>query len=247
MIIHVVDDYEQLSIKAAGIVADQISSKSNTVLGLATGSTPEGMYKLLVEMHRGGMDFSQVVAFNLDEYIGLPPDHPQSYNYYMYHKFFKHINIPPENIHIPEGIAEDFEMVCSEYDQRINEAGGIDLLVLGVGRNGHIGFNEPNSHLNIGTHVIGLTENTIKVNGRFFRSLDEVPRRAITMGMGSILKARKIVLLANGVKKAPAIKETVSGKITTEVPVSLLQLHPELTIIVDKEAASLIKGVNGVS
>ncbi|HZK18941.1 MAG TPA: glucosamine-6-phosphate deaminase [Clostridia bacterium] len=240
MIIHVMDDYEQMSIKAAGIVADQVTAKSDTVLGLATGSTPEGMYRLLVEKHRRGMDFSRVVAFNLDEYIGLPPEHPQSYHYYMYHKFFKHINIPPQNINIPRGLADNFDRVCQEYDRRINEAGGIDLLVLGVGRNGHIGFNEPNSRLNIGTHVIGLTENTIKVNGRFFRSLEEVPRRAITMGMGSILKARKIVLLANGLNKALAIKETVSGKITTEVPVSLLQLHPNLLIIVDKGAASLI-------
>ncbi len=241
MFIQIVDDYKQMSARAAGVVASQVILKNNAVLGLATGSTPEGMYHQLVEMHREGtVDFSKVVTFNLDEYLGLSPEHTQSYHYYMKHHLFNHINVPSKNIHIPRGQTEDLENMCLEYDQKIAEAGGIDLQVLGVGTNGHIGFNEPGSHLKMQTHVIDLTRDTIEANSRFFDTPENVPRQAVTMGMGSIMKARRIMLLASGAKKAPVIKETVSGKITTEVPASFLQLHPRVIMILDREAAALL-------
>jgi glucosamine-6-phosphate deaminase len=239
--IHIVDNYRQLSIEAAGIVADQLNLKNNSVLGLATGSTPEGMYGQLVQMNRKGvLDFSSVITFNLDEYLGLAPEHPQSYHYYMYKHFLNHINIPPQNVHILSGIEKEIEKACSEYDQKINEVGGIDLQVLGIGVNGHIGFNEPHPHLKVGTHLMELTEETIKANSRFFSSPEAVPRQALTMGMGAIMQSRRILLLASGESKASAIRATLSGRITTEVPASLLQLHRELILILDKEAASFL-------
>lgn len=241
MIIHVVDNYMQLSVKAACIVASQVNLKNNAVLGLPTGSTPEGMYQQLVQMHREGIvDFNKVNTFNLDEYLGLSPEHPQSYYYYIHHHFFSHVNVPPQNIHIPPGQAENLEEMCHEYDRLIDTLGGIDLQILGIGANGHIGFNEPNQNLNMQTHVVNLTQDTIKANSRFFASAEEVPRQAVTMGMGSIMKARRIVLLACGASKAAAIKGALSGKITTEVPASFLQLHRKVTFILDKEAAALL-------
>ena len=241
MIIHIVDDYKEMSARAADIVASQVILKQNAVLGLATGSTPEGMYQQLVEKHREKtVDFSRVVTFNLDEYLGLSPRHAQSYHYYMRQHLFDHVNVSPQNIHIPQGQTENLEAMCLEYDQKIADAGGIDLQVLGVGINGHIGFNEPDSYLKIQTHVIDLTQDTIEANSRFFDTPEEVPRQAVTMGMGSIMKSRRILLLASGAKKAPVIKETVSGKITTELPVSFLQLHPRVNMILDREAAALL-------
>ena len=234
-------NYEEMSKKAAEIVKKQIKEKPNTVLGLATGSTPLGMYKHLIEMYkRGEIDFSNVITFNLDEYIGLSPDHPQSYHYFMFHNFFNHINIKKENVHIPNGIAEDLEEECRKYEEEIEKAGGIDLQILGIGINGHIGFNEPDESIETKTHVVTLTEKTINANKRFFKSAEEVPRKAITMGLGSIMKAKKIVLLASGKNKAEAIKETIKGQLTTKVPATVLALHPDVTIIIDKEAASLI-------
>ncbi len=241
MKIHIVDDYEQLSARAAGVVASQVILKNNSVLGLATGSTPEGMYRELVKMNREKVvDFSGVVTFNLDEYMGLPPGHPKSYHYYMHHHLFNHINADPQNIHIPSGQAKDMAKACLEYDQKIAAAGGIDLQVLGIGPNGHIGFNEPHPYLKMQTHTIDLTPETVAANSRFFDTGEEVPRQAVTMGMGSIMQARRILLLASGKNKAPAIKETVSGKISTAVPASFLQLHREVILILDKEAASLL-------
>ena len=241
MIIHIVDDYQQLSAKAALIVASQVILKNNSVLGLATGSTPEGMYKQLVQMHREGtVDFSRVITFNLDEYLGFFPEHPQSYHYYMHHHSFNHIKVSPQNIHIPLGQAQNVNEMCLEYDRKIAETGGIDLQVLGIGANGHIGFNEPNPLLNLQTHIIDLTQDTIEANSRFFAAPEEVPRQAVTMGMGSIMKARRIMLLASGANKALAIKETLSGRITTEMPASFLQLHPEVIFILDREAAALL-------
>lgn len=241
MKVHIVDDYQQLSILAASIVASQVILKNNCVLGLATGSTPEGMYRLLGEMHaEGRVDFSEVVTFNLDEYLGLSPDHLQSYHYFMHKHLFDHINVSPANIHIPSGQATDMEQYCQNYDRHIANAGGIDLQVLGIGGNGHIGFNEPHAYLNVGTHVVNLTEETIEANSRFFAAAEEVPLKAVTMGMGSIMQAQRILLMASGKNKAPAIKETVSGKVTTEVPASFLQLHRELIVVLDKEAASLL-------
>jgi len=241
MIIHVVEDYKQLSAKAADIVANQVMLKNNAVLGLATGSTPEGMYQQLVQMHREGtVDFSRVVTFNLDEYLGLSPEHPQSYHYYMRHHLFDHINISLQNTHIPLGQANNMNKMCLEYDGKIAAAGGIDLLVLGIGANGHIGFNEPNTHLKVQTHIIDLTQDTIEANSRFFDMPEEVPRQAVTMGMGSIMKARRIMLLASGTNKAPAIEETLSGRITTAVPASFLQLHHDVIFILDREAAAFL-------
>ncbi|WP_028992268.1 glucosamine-6-phosphate deaminase [Thermoanaerobacter thermocopriae] len=234
-------DYKEMSKKAAEIVKRQIKERPNTVLGLATGSTPLGMYKYLIEMYKKGeIDFSNVITFNLDEYVGLSAEHPQSYHYFMFHNFFHHVNIKKEHIHIPNGVALDFEEECRRYEEEIEKAGGIDLQILGIGVNGHIGFNEPDESIDTKTHVVTLTEDTINANKRFFKSADEVPKKAITMGLGSIMKAKKIVLLASGKNKAKAIKETIKGQLTTKVPSTVLTLHPDVTIIIDKEAASLI-------
>ena len=241
MKIRIAKDYDQMSTWAAEIVAQEIKEKNDLVLGLATGSTPEGLYRLLVQMYQEGtLDFSKVITFNLDEYLGLAPTHPQSYAYFMHQHLFAHINIKAENIHLPDGLAKDLPAFCREYEEKIAAAGGIHLQILGIGRNGHIGFNEPNDYLSAGTHVVSLTEETIDANSRFFNSKDEVPRQAVTMGMGTILKAKKILLMANGKTKAEAIKGTLSGKITTKIPASFLQLHKDLTVIIDEEATSLL-------
>lgn len=241
MKIYIADDYRQLSVKAASIMASQMILKNNSVLGLATGSTPEGMYAQLVQMYREGtLDFSAVTTFNLDEYVGLNPEHPQSYHYYMHHHLFRHVNIPAQNIHIPSGLEKDFAGFGLLYDQKIESVGGIDLQVLGIGANGHIGFNEPDRHLNVRTHLVELTEETIADNSRFFKTKEEVPIQAITMGMGSIMNARRVLLLASGKGKALAIRETFSGKISTAVPASFLQLHREVILIADREAAALL-------
>ncbi|HBG17394.1 MAG TPA: glucosamine-6-phosphate deaminase [Firmicutes bacterium] len=235
-------NYDTMSKKAALIVASQVILKPNCILGLATGSTPLGMYRELIAMFKKGeIDFSKIKTFNLDEYYQLPPDKAQSYHFFMAENLFNHINVKPENIHIPEGMAIDIQKECKEYESAIEQAGGIDLQVLGIGENGHIGFNEPGDSLRAQTQLVGLAEDTIKANSRFFDSRDEVPRQAVTMGLGTILKARRILLLANGPKKAQAIKETVSGYITTKFPSSFLQIHPDVTLILDQEAASLIR------
>lgn len=238
MKIFVEKDYEAMSKKAAEIFIEAIKEKPNIILGLATGSTPIGLYKELIRAHKEeGLDFSKVTTFNLDEYIGLSPDHPSSYEYFMREELFNHINIPRENIHIPDGLAENIEEYCKKYDEMIDKAGGIDIQLLGVGENGHIAFNEPDESLSLGTTIVELTENTIEVNSRFFQSVEEVPRTAISMGIGSILKAKKIVLLANGKRKAPVIKKLLSAdRVSTKFPVSFLLLHPDVTVIVDEEA-----------
>lgn len=234
-------DYHAMSKKAALMVASQITLKPDSNLGLATGGTPLAMYDKLIEMYREDeIDFSEVQSFNLDEYCGLEADHPNSYHYYMNDNFFNDINIKKENIHIPNGSAEDFEKECRNYEESIKSARGIDLQILGIGSNGHIGFNEPDENLNVATEVVNLTEETIEANSRYFDSKDEVPQKAISMGMATILKADRIILLASGREKAEAIKRTVSGKISTQVPASLLQTHPQITILLDREAASLI-------
>jgi len=224
--------------QAAGIVAAQISRKKNTVLGLPTGQTPLGMYQELIKRFRKGeIDFSQVITFNLDEYYGLSPEHPQSYNYYMWQTFFNNINIKKENVFIPDGVTKDVQKECRYYESLIEKKGGIDLQFLGIGDNGHIGFNEPAIALNSKTHLVNLSQATIEANSRFFNDIEDVPRKALTMGMGTIMKAKQIILLASGMKKAPAIAKTINGKVNTEVPASLLQLHRDVTIIVDKDAA----------
>ena len=242
MNLRVVNSYEELSKVAASEFSKVIKEKPNAILGLATGGSPIGMYKELIKMYENKeLDFSKITTVNLDEYIGLNPEHSQSYRHFMNDNLFNHINIDVANTFVPNGLAKDLEVECKEYDKRIIDLGGIDIQLLGVGNNGHIAFNEPDEHLSAGTHVISLTENTIEANARFFDNIDDVPRTAITMGVGGIMKAKKIILIASGESKAEAIKGLFSGKITTENPASMLQMHRDVTVIVDKEAAKLIE------
>ena len=239
MNIAVVKNYNEMSCQAAQLIADQIIKKKNSVLGLATGSTPIGMYKEFIrKFQKGELDFSQVVTFNLDEYYGFSLEHPQSYGFFMWNILFRHINIKKENVHLLNGVTENIDKECKQYEDLIQKNGGIDLQILGIGNNGHIGFNEPDISLNTQTHLVSLTTKTIRVNSRFFNNAQEVPKQAITMGIGTIMRAKKIILLANGKRKARAIERTINGPITTKVPATVLQLHNEVTIIVDQEAAS---------
>lgn len=239
MLLRITDSYEAMSKEAATIVADRIRRKPNLVLGLATGSTPLGLYKELIRMHKEeGLSFAKVTTFNLDEYVGLPRTHDQSYYYFMWENLFKHIDIDPRYIHVPDGMASDVEAHCEWYDNEIKKWGGIDLQILGIGANGHIAFNEPGSSLGSRTRIKTLTEQTIKDNARFFKSMDEVPRLAITMGIGTIMEAKEVILLANKASKADAIKAAVEGPITHMVPASIIQMHRKAYVIIDKEAAS---------
>ncbi|HHX22897.1 MAG TPA: glucosamine-6-phosphate deaminase [Thermoanaerobacterales bacterium] len=242
MQIFIEKDYSAMSKKAAQIFAESIQEKPNLVLGLATGSTPIGTYKELIRMHREeGLDFSEVITFNLDEYYGLTPNDKQSYNYFMYDNLFNHINIKAENVHIPDGKVSDIEDYCRKYDEEIEKIGGIDIQLLGIGVNGHIGFNEPDAQLIAGTHLTDLTEDTIRANSRFFDSPDQVPTKAITMGLGSIMKAKKIVMLVSGKNKAEIMAKLLNNDtISTMNPASFLLIHPNATIIMDEEAASLL-------
>jgi len=241
MLVLVTKDYDEMSKEAAKRVAAMVRKKPDCVLGLTTGSTPIGLYKELVRMHKEeGLDFSKVTTFNLDEYVGLPPEHNQSYHYFMWENLFKHINIDPRNAYIPQGMAENVDEFCEWYENRIKEVGGIDLQILGIGSNGHIAFNEPGSSLGSRTRIKTLKESTRRDNARFFSSIDEVPKYAITMGIGTIMEAQEIILLASGKNKADALKKTVEGPITAMCPASALQLHRKATIIADEEAASLL-------
>ena len=234
----IVKDYHELSVQAAQLVADQITRKKNTVLGLATGQTPVGMYQELIKkFKKGEIDFSQVVTFNLDEYYGLSPEHPQSYHYFMWDTFFQHININKENIYLLNGITDNIDEECQRFEDLIKKRGGLDLQILGIGDNGHLGFNEPAHALDSRTNMVNLSEETIIANSRFFNNTKEVPRQALTVGMGAILKAKKIILLASGRKKAQAIAKAINGMVSTEVPASLLQLHSDITMLIDKDAA----------
>lgn len=236
------ENYEQMSLAAAKVVAKVLNSKPNAVLGLATGSTPLGLYKELVRMHRmEGLDFSQVTTFNLDEYVGLGKDHPQSYHYFMYENLFKHINIPPQNIYIPSGTTDNYEAFCRWYERRIVECGGIDLQVLGIGSDGHIAFNEPSSSLGSRTRIKTLAKSTIQDNARFFDKIEDVPIYAITMGVGTILEARQIMLLASGASKALAVAAAIEGPVTSMVTASALQLHRDCMAFLDREAAKELK------
>ena len=237
----IVENYEEASQEAAKIFINQVKEKPNSILGLATGSTPVRMYELLREDHeKNHTSYKDVKSYNLDEYFGLDASHPQSYHYFMYDNLFNHININKENVHIPNGMAQDIDNECLHYDKMIDNSSGIDIQVLGIGNNAHIGFNEPTINFNKGTHVVTLDESTRKANARFFSSLEEVPTKAITMGTGSIFKSKKILLLASGKNKAEAIYNTVHGKVTPEVPSSILQFHQDVILILDKEAASLL-------
>jgi glucosamine-6-phosphate deaminase len=246
MRIAVAKDYEEMSRKAAKIVAGQIFVKPNSVIGLATGSTPLLMYKELIRIHLSdGLDFSEIVTFNLDEYIGLSADNINSYHSYMYDNLFKHINIKRENIFIPNGMATDIERECRGFEENIRTKGGIDLQVLGIGNNGHIGFNEPDIKFEATTHEVKLDEETIMANARFFENIDEVPKYAISMGIKTIMHARKVLLLANGSSKAESLSKALYGGITPEIPASILQLHQDVTVVVDEECAGFLKKLGG--
>ena len=228
--------YEEMSAAAAEIMAEQIKAKKNSVLGLATGSTPVGMYKKLIEMNAAGeIDFSDITTVNLDEYVGLDGDHEQSYRYFMDTNLFDHINIDKKNTRVPSGIAEDAAKECADYDAYIESLGGTDIQVLGIGLDGHIGFNEPDVHFYKETHIVELDESTIDANARFFASRDDVPRKAITMGVGGIMSAKKIILVANGKAKKEIVEKACFGPITPQITASILQLHPDCTVIYAEE------------
>ncbi len=231
-------NYNSLSKAVANIVRTEIEKKPDIILGLPTGGTPVGMYKELIRMYKEeGLDFSQVTTFNLDEYIGIDEEHPNSYHYFMKDRFFNHINIDIRKTFIPDGKTKELDSYCKKYDELIRENGGIDLQILGIGENGHIGFNEPGNELNVGTSIVHLAEATILANSRFFDTIDQVPKKAITMGIGSIMKSKKIILLASGQKKRKVVNQLLKGdKITTKLPASMLLLHPNVTIIVDEES-----------
>lgn len=227
-----VDTYEKLSRQAANIISAQVIIKPDCVLGLATGSSPLGTYKQLINWYnKGDIDFSGVTSVNLDEYVGLDGSSDQSYRYFMNKNFFEHINIDIKNTFVPNGCAEDLEKEGLEYDKHIEELGGIDLQLLGIGLDGHIGFNEPDRYFVKSTHVVDLHESTIKANSRFFANENEVPKQAITMGMVSIMQAKKILLIASGKAKYDILKKAFYGPITPEIPASILQLHPDITVI----------------
>lgn len=226
------DSYEKLSRHAANIIASQVILKPDCVLGLATGSSPLGTYARLIEMYKNGdVDFSNVTSVNLDEYVGLSGDNDQSYRYFMNNNLFKDINIAPDKTFVPNGCAADLAKEGADYDNRIKELGGIDIQLLGIGLDGHIGFNEPDDAFIKETHVVTLDPSTIEANARFFESADDVPHKAITMGIMSIMQARKVLLIANGKNKKDIIEKAFFGPITPRVPASILQLHPNLTVI----------------
>jgi len=234
--------YEQMSIAAAQEVAIILNAKPNSVLGMATGSTPLGVYQQLVKLHKEqGLDFSQVTTFNLDEYVGLPTDHPQSYHHFMHENFFKHVNIPLQNIYIPSGTTSNYRAFCQWFEQRIRECGGIDLQILGIGSDGHIAFNEPSSSLSSRTRLKTLAKSTIEDNSRFFDRPEDVPIYAITMGVGTIMEADRIILLASGEKKADAIAKAVEGPVTSMITASALQMHAKSRVYLDTAAASKLQ------
>ena len=235
-------DYEEMSRKAANLISAQILLKPDCVLGLATGSTPIGIYDQLVEWYKkGDLDFSTVKTVNLDEYKGLTRDNEQSYYYFMHHHLFDRVNTDEENTHVPNGKVENGDEECLRYEALIKSMGGVDLQLLGLGRNGHIGFNEPAADFPKITHCVDLTESTIEANKRFFASADEVPRQAYTMGIGTIMKADKILVVANGEDKADAVAAMVQGEINPEVPASILQLHNNVILVADEAALSKLK------
>ncbi len=242
MEIIIADNYEEMSRVAADMIERQLLRKPSSVLGLATGSTPVGLYRELVRRHREeGLDLSKVITFNLDEYLDLSPSHPQSYRYFMDENLFKHINVDPKNIHVPYGHAEEIDAFCQWYEDEISRAGGIDIQVLGIGADGHIAFNEPGSSLGSRTRLKTLTKQTIDDNARFFDDPNEVPRFAITMGVGTIMEAREVLLIANGAKKAEIIAHALEGPVTAQVTASALQMHRHVTVVLDAEAGAMLK------
>ena len=234
-------NYEDMSKKVADIIASQVTIKPNSVLGLATGSTPVGAYKELINQYQcGRLDFSGVTSVNLDEYKGLSGDNDQSYRYFMNDNLFDHINIDKSRTFVPEGTMEDSDKACEEYEGIIASTTGIDLQLLGLGGNGHIGFNEPSDVFKRDTHCVNLTQETIEANKRFFTSVDDVPRQAYTVGVGTIMSANTVLIAVSGESKAKALKESFFGEITPQVPASILQLHKNVIVVADEAAASLL-------
>ncbi len=241
MRIIVTEDYNAMSRQAANILSAQIVAKPDCTLGLATGSSPIGTYKVLIERYeQGDLDFSNVKSINLDEYVGLSGEHDQSYRYFMNHNLFNHVNINPENTNVPNGLAEDTDAECLRYNKVIEELGPIDTQVLGLGHDGHIGFNEPADHFPLLTHKVDLEDVTIEANARFFASKDEVPKQALTMGIGTIMQAKQVVMVVSGKDKAEIVKKAFTGPVTPEVPASILQMHPNFILVGDKAALSLL-------
>lgn len=230
-------DYDDMSAKAANLIFAQIIMKPDSVLGLPTGSTVLGLYGRLRDYYwKGDLDFSRVRTFCLDEYVGLDGDNRQSFGYYMNKHLFDHINIEDGNAHLPDGLAADLEEECERYNDLIESLGGVDVQVLGLGGNGHIGFNEPGDYFKKSTHLVNLDESTISANARFFKSIDEVPREAITVGVGNILSAKKIILCVSGEQKADILRQVLTGNVTPQVPASILQFHPDCIVVADEDA-----------
>ena len=241
MIIYRAKDYQDMSRKAANIISAQIIMKPNCVLGLATGSSPVGTYRQLIEWYnKGDLDFSHVTSINLDEYKGLSPENDQSYRYFMDTNLFNHVNIDKAHTFVPNGLEVNSEKACTDYNHTIATSGGIDLHLLGLGHNGHIGFNEPGAAFERETHCVDLTESTIEANKRFFASEEEVPRQAYTMGIKNIMQAKKILVIVSGADKAQILEKVLHGPITPEVPASILQLHNDVTIVADEAALSCL-------
>jgi len=238
--VRILPDYDALSAAAAAVVAERLEEKPSTVLLLPTGTTPLGMYRRLVDLHRSGkLSFSRATFFNLDEYLGLPPAHPASYHVYMKENFYGPIDADPARVHVPRGDAPDPEAECERYEAAVGETGGIDLCVLGIGRNGHIGFNEPGAPFGSRTRVVRLAESTRRVNAADFEA-DRAPERAITVGMATIFESREVLLLASGANKAGAVAAAVEGQVSEDVPASMLGRHPNATLLLDEDAAELI-------
>ncbi|WP_106496656.1 glucosamine-6-phosphate deaminase [Lentibacillus sp. Marseille-P4043] len=232
-----VNNYQKMSEKACALLTDVIKTKKNPVLGLATGSTPEGLYQQLIEQYSNGeLSFKNTTTFNLDEYVGLEKNDPNSYYYYMYEKLFKHIDIPTDQANLPSGVGNDLEKVCQDYEQKISQAGNVDIQVLGIGLNGHIGFNEPGTPFSSRTHIVDLDESTREANARFFNSINDVPTKAITMGINSIMNSKQIVLLVSGEKKKDAVARLVNGEISESFPASILKQHGNVVLIADEAA-----------
>ena len=234
------NNYEEMSQLAAEYLINTVKVKVDAILGLPTGSTPIGMYQAIINQYKDNISFQNVRTFNLDEYVGLDKTNKNSYRYFMDENLFSHIDIKEDSIHIPNGLAQDAEQECLNYEKLLSSTGQMDIMYLGIGHNGHIGFNEPKDFFEPFTHVVKLAEDTIEANKRFFDSLESVPKTAITMGIKTIMSAKKIILLASGESKAEAILKTVKGKITPKVPASILQLHDDVTLIIDKDAAKYL-------
>ena len=248
MLVIIKDDYEAVSAEATRLVVDRLLRKPNLVLGLATGSTPGGLYNELIRRCReDGLDLTKITTFNLDEYVGVPPDHPHSYHRFMRENLFEHMHLDPRHVHIPNGMAMDIEAHCDWYEEQIQRAGGIDLQILGIGANGHIAFNEPGSSLGSRTRVKTLTQKTREDNARFFASMDEVPHYAITMGIGTIMEARELLMLVTGESKAQALRDAAEGPLTAMCPASMIQMHRKAYVIADRAAASLLSGEHSSS